>query len=99
MSFRVSLPLAIALRPPGVGVDDLTGLRWEMEAKGRRAREGGNDGRREIGNPIDCAADCAAVVALLNAAGESGEGAKVVERESKTAIMFVVAECIASANL
>lgn len=89
MSFSVRLPFAIALPPPGVGVDDLRRLGWEMDAKGRSARDGGNDGRREMEG--DCG-DCAAFDGLLNAAGESGEGVKVVERESKKAIMFAVAK-------
>lgn len=96
MSFSVRLPFAIAFPPPGVGVDDLRRLAGlEMEAKGRRAREGGNDGRREIGDLVEYKA----FEGLLNAAGDSGEGAKVVERESKRAVMFGVAEHIAQLGL
>ena len=74
MSFSVRLPFAMALPPPGVGVDDLGAVEWTMEANGRNAREGGKDGRRG-------SSDLAALDGLPKAAGESGDGEKVAGRD------------------
>lgn len=70
------LPFFVALPAPGVGLDDGKELEWAMDGNGRRAREVGKEERRGIGDepPIEW---------VLKAAGESGDGAKVVAAERR----------------
>lgn len=80
---------------PGVGVEDVLGepidegeSTCEMEAKGRGAREGGNDGRR--------GRSCGPLAESLSLSdiGDSGDDANAVERDDSNVpnMLAVVAE-------
>lgn len=91
--FGASMILTVLFAFPGVGVEELLAvliddgeIAWEMEANGRREREGGNDGRRAIA--------LFAWRSLFNGIGDSGDDLNVVELDEPDSpdVLAVVAE-------